>query len=362
MSNLRFPLFRIALCFAAFLCAPVFLFAQPASVKGSLQGCPPGSRLVVSNVIAGKLVPADTIVLSDKGAFSLQRQVDQTDFCVLQLLPNTDGVNAEALTVHLLLLPGEKVSLSLAYMPAINFLKVTEALGSDNMSLYRRFNNLLLEATLDPTRQPSLPNDVARLLSDNADNLMAAFLVTFFDNNISNYATLYRKVRDALIPIYPSNDFVRYLDHKISTLPALSAGDPAPDVVLNGPDGKPRRLSDLRGHVVLLDFWASWCRPCRMENPNVVRLYNQYHDRGFEVFSVSLDNNREAWLKAISDDGLVWPNHVSDLRGWSSAGGKLYGISSIPATVLIDPQGNIIARNLRGPALEAKLHELFNVK
>ena len=133
----------------------------------------------------------------------------------------------------------------------------------------------------------------------------------------------------------------------------------APDIELPSPDGFALRLSDLRGKVVLVDFWASWCRPCRMENPNVVRLYQRFHDKGFEIFSVSLDQSRDAWLKAIQDDGLLWPHHVSDLRGWNSTAGRLYGISSIPATVLVDRQGNIVARNLRGSELEKKLTEIF---
>ena len=126
-----------------------------------------------------------------------------------------------------------------------------------------------------------------------------------------------------------------------------------------GVDVHLRRLSDLRGSVVLIDFWASWCRPCRMENPNVVRLYQKYHERGFNIFSVSLDNRRDAWMKAIEDDGLVWPDHVGDLRGWQSAGGRLYGVSSIPATVLLDREGRVLARNLRGQELENKLKEIF---
>ena len=142
----------------------------------------------------------------------------------------------------------------------------------------------------------------------------------------------------------------------------IMAGDEAPDIALPDPDGNVRRLSDLRGRLVLIDFWASWCRPCRMENPNVVRLYERYHNYGFEVFSVSLDNNRDAWLKAINDDHLSWPNHVSDLRGWSSAGGRLYGIQSIPATVLVAPDGKILARNLRGPDLENALNQIFGQK
>ena len=151
---------------------------------------------------------------------------------------------------------------------------------------------------------------------------------------------------------------MKHLDSRLKSV--IMPGTEAPDIELPDPEGKLRKLSDLRGKVVLIDFWASWCRPCRAENPNVVRIYNMYHERGFEVFSVSLDKDRSAWLKAIADDHLTWPNHVSDLRGWSSAGGKLYGISSIPSTVLVGPDGKILARNLRGQQLEQKLQEIFN--
>ena len=108
----------------------------------------------------------------------------------------------------------------------------------------------------------------------------------------------------------------------------------------------------------MIDFWAAWCKPCRAENPNVVRLYNQYKDKGFEVFGVSLDRTREDWLKAIEDDGLTWPQ-VSDLKYFNSAAAELYQIEAIPATYLLDPDGKIIAKDLRGPALEAKLAKLF---
>lgn len=139
---------------------------------------------------------------------------------------------------------------------------------------------------------------------------------------------------------------------------ALRKGQPAPDIALSDPQGQVRKLSDLRGQWVLIDFWASWCRPCRIENPHVVRLYQQYHSRGFEIFGVSLDHQREAWVKAIESDGLRWI-HVSDLKGWQSAAAQLYRVSGIPFSVLVDPQGRIAAKGLRGPALEAKLKEIF---
>lgn len=172
-----------------------------------------------------------------------------------------------------------------------------------------------------------------------------------------------------------ANEYFQYLENnvinkpkprKVATPPPAAAngaglgpGDAAPDIAMAGIDGELRNLSDLRGKVVLIDFWASWCGPCRRENPHVVNAYRTYGPRGFEVFSVSLDKSRDPWLKAIEQDGLVWPGHVSDLAGWSNAAARLYGVTSIPHTVLIDPEGNIIARNLRGRALTAKLAELF---
>ena len=139
----------------------------------------------------------------------------------------------------------------------------------------------------------------------------------------------------------------------------LQEGDPAPDIVLSDLNGKQLSLSSLKGKIVLLDFWASWCGPCRMENPNVVAVYNKYKDKGFTIFSVSLDNSKDGWINAIKKDGLTWPNHVSDLKGWQSQGAALYGVRAIPATFLIDKDGNIIAKNLRGPMLEQKLSELI---
>lgn len=134
-------------------------------------------------------------------------------------------------------------------------------------------------------------------------------------------------------------------------------GDAAPEIAMNGVDGQERKLSDLRGKVVLIDFWASWCGPCRRENPTVVRAYEELKGKGFEVFSVSLDQNQDKWEAAIAQDGLTWPNHVSDLTGWSNAAARSYGVRSIPHTVLVDRDGTIISTHLRGNALLAKLSE-----
>lgn len=138
-----------------------------------------------------------------------------------------------------------------------------------------------------------------------------------------------------------------------------NVGDVAPEISLPDPNGNIISLSSLRGKYVLIDFWASWCGPCRRENPNVVRVYKEYKDKGLEIYGVSLDMNKGLWLQAIEADQLTW-KHVSDLAYWNSVVVPTYEINGIPATFLLDKDGKIIAKNLRGEALESKLKEVLN--
>jgi peroxiredoxin len=155
----------------------------------------------------------------------------------------------------------------------------------------------------------------------------------------------------------PSADYQK-LEERITILERVDIGMPLLDFRQESANGDTIALSDFKGKLLLIDFWASWCRPCRIENPHVVALYKDYHHLGFEILGVSLDTSREKWLQAIADDELEWPQ-VSDLRGWENRASELYGVRSIPHTVLISPDGIIIEKNLRGDALRAKIAELL---
>ncbi len=189
-----------------------------------------------------------------------------------------------------------------------------------------------------------------------------------FDESNLDY---YSKVANAMREKYPYSEYpdmimqdemaIRNQIEMMKNQAAMQTAGPklAPDIALQTPEGKELKLSDLRGKVVLLDFWASWCMPCRQENPNVVANYERFKSKGFTVFSVSLDTDKAAWEQAIKSDNLSWPNHVSDLKGWQTPVIQQYGVNSIPSSFLIDQDGYIIASNLRGAALEQKLLEVL---
>ena len=186
----------------------------------------------------------------------------------------------------------------------------------------------------------------------------------------------HKQVITNLTTRFPKNTLVKSMTDKIAELEksqsvagnsdaaggeepsSVKVGQVAPDFTLPDPSGKMISLSSFRGKYILVDFWASWCGPCRQENPNVVKAYQQYKGKNFTILGVSLDKTKDQWQKAIQADGLAW-NHVSDLKFWDSAVVPLYGINAIPTNFLLDPQGKVIATNLRGPALEAKLQEVL---
>jgi len=197
---------------------------------------------------------------------------------------------------------------------------------------------------------------VANIVSKNTATLASLAGIQQLDPD--KYLDLYKKAYADLSAKFPTSKYLGKLKQDVESYSKMVGGTEAPDFTLSTPKGGQLALSSFKGKVVLVDFWASWCGPCRKENPNVVRLYKKFHPKGFEILSVSLDDDKDKWLKAIEKDGLTW-NHVSDLRGWDCAAAKLYGVESIPFTVLLDKEGKIIAKSLRGVDLEKKLEELF---
>jgi len=213
-------------------------------------------------------------------------------------------------------------------------------------------------------------------INKDADNPLNFLLTSFLTPNMGfkdwdkdNLTTLKKmgaaytkRFKDSPIASNMAQQIVQIEESYNQFLTVNSKNRIAPEIALKNPEGKEIKLSSLRGQYVLIDFWASWCGPCRKELPNVVRLFNKYKSKGFTVYSVSLDKDISAWGKAIQDDQLSWPNHVSDLLGWDSEMPTLYGFQGIPHTVLIDKEGRIIDSGLRGESLEQKLNELFKNK
>jgi thiol-disulfide isomerase/thioredoxin len=191
-------------------------------------------------------------------------------------------------------------------------------------------------------------------------NDLAAIFAANYINPRNDYETL-NNLLQHLQKNKPKSKYTTQLAANLLPFVAMqnvAVGKVAPDITLTTPDGVAVALSSLRGRVVLIDFWASWCGPCRKENPNVVRTYNKYKAKGFEIYGISLDKDGNAWKQAIAADGIGWVQ-VSDLKYWDSAAAKLYGVQAIPQTFLLDRNGIIAARDLRGAALDAKVGELL---
>lgn len=201
---------------------------------------------------------------------------------------------------------------------------------------------------------------IYRFLDGKNNSFIAPFIIRRYLVYELEYESLDSLLNKLSPSIHASQDYI-FLSERAETLKKVAVGQPAVDFALNDPDGNPIAISSFRGKYLLIDFWASWCRPCRVENPNVVKLYEDFNDKGFEIIGVSFDRDRDQWLAAIVDDGLTWPQ-ISDLQYWDCAAGKLYAVSSIPATVLLDREGIIVAKNLRGDALRKKLEELYAVE
>lgn len=205
--------------------------------------------------------------------------------------------------------------------------------------------------------QKEQASSMKEFIKSNGKSVVSAYLAL---SNAYNFELAeLQELNKVFDPSIANSSYVKKLKEREETLLKLLPGNPAPDFTLNDTTGKPVSLASFKGKVVLLDFWASWCGPCRNENPNVVKAYKEFNAKGFTVFGVSLDNDKNKWLGAIAEDGLTW-QHVSELQGWNCSAARLYGVMSIPANFLLDKEGKIIASNLRGEDLVSKLKEVMN--
>jgi len=311
--------------------------------------------------------------IDSNGAFQLVAPIQSTEILRLRL----DDKNY----MMLILTPGEKVTLktsgpklgadafiegSFHTQLLYNAVNTTQMFENRKVALNQQYNEVQASPKRDSLSAVIITglklndslqkNTLKTQMLKNPASLSWIFFQDKLDmtNDIETIIT----IDAAMYKAYPDNFMVKQYHQQVAVESKTAIGASAPDIALADPDGTIRKLSSLKGKVVLLDFWASWCGPCRKENPNVVAIYAKYKDKGFEVFSVSLDKDRAGWLAAITKDNLTWPNHVSDLKYWKSAGAATYGVTSIPYTVLIDKKGKIVAKKLRGEELENKVKEL----
>jgi thiol-disulfide isomerase/thioredoxin len=325
---------------------PVTQVSSDATGKFSMKGNIPGFGLfqlrmgeTTDKIIPLTLVPNDKVKLSSKLA----------DYAIKPTLTGTDW--APVFT--------EYMSIASSFQQEL--LKLKGKVSNDELT--KRY--LILKKVVDSFAISSMdkyPSNAFNIILSSS----AAPTMGFENWDIKNLDVL-KKVADAYKETYKKSPITSALVSQVSQIEqaykasktVVPSEQVAPEISLKKPDGSDIRLSELRGSYVLIDFWASWCAPCRKESPNMVKLYNEYKNKGFTIFSVSLDKNSESWKAAIAQDGLIWPNHGSDFKMWDTPSRALYNFSSIPHTVLVNKEGMIIASGLRGEQLEQKLKAIF---
>jgi len=363
-------------------------------INGKLLSPSKGNFLYLDELRSTELITVDSSIIAEDGTFSFKRRVEFPSFYLIK----TDETNF----LTMLLEPGQKIFIK-SYQDSLNYpLSVSGSKGTELMNEYNR----RLLTTIDELKElyevyvRNLGTDQLAVVMDRLDSLaqihldeLNGYTKEYIDKNLNSLVCLvalyqqvapgeyilhpekdleyFIRVDSALSLQYPNYEPVMSLHEQVQSLksdieakklksPLGNELAEAPEIVLPDPEGDTIKLSSTRGNIVLLDFWASWCNPCRKENPNLVKAYDAYHWKGFEIYQVSLDKTKEAWIKGIEQDKLGRWIHVSDVKYWQSVVVPLYHLEKIPSSFLLDRDGRIIGTDLRGEMLQRKLAEIFS--
>lgn len=338
-----------------------------------------GETIYLEKLGSNEPVVVDSAVIDDKGDFEFSNYTPKIGFYRVKSSPQNFAM--------LVLDSADKIKLSGNLNDLGNSYKVE---GSAETKLFIEYNeiskqrdlrldslNKAFQALMEVNKMDSKKMDsLSKLFEAPYNSIVGSSNVLLIDKLKQNasmyssliavqalepdqYADVYKALDAGLSGKFPNDNNVKMFHGVVTSMLATTIGQTAPDINLTTPEGKELSLSSFKGKVVLIDFWASWCGPCRKEMPNVVKAYAKFKNKGFEIFGVSLDMDKDRWVEAIAKDGITWPQ-VSDLKQWGSSVVKLYNIQGIPYTVLLDREGKILAKNLRGEELEQKLAEVLN--
>ncbi len=342
------------------------------TIEGKFENGDPQAKIYLFALVNNNNIPVDSTVLNDKGEFKFSRSTKAVDFFKVAANQNEYVViakNGDRIKLH-----ADLNDQSMAY----EISGATEADKLQELNTYKnKYNARMAEIQANFEKQVSANPDKREMIADQlrpelikVSDDMVNFILKFANENPDALTSFY--AMNSLNPSEYEEQFIAYSDKikskfndnqavtdflvRMAKLKSVQVGQDAPAFTMNGIDGKPISLADFKGKYVLLDFWASWCMPCRNENPNIVRAYNTYKDKNFTILGISLDKDPKAWEQAIAADKLTWA-HASELSDFEGPTVRLYQIEAIPSSFLIDPTGKIIAKNLRGDELAAFLEK-----
>jgi len=368
---------------------------KTVEISGTLINPISGKYIYLEELLPSELKRIDSALIGADGTFNFKKRVSTPSFYILQLANNNSLI--------MLLEPGDNIIMN-AFFDSLSY--PSALAGSKSTALMIEYDNQLRNSakklrSLNEIYVENIDNPMLDIIFESLDSLSKVYMdeintytKNYIDENTGSLVSLmalfqqvapnlyvmeptedfeyFVKVDNALSKKYPDNMFVKTLHEQILDMTDIIENgtfnlnnDDAinnkevPDISLPTPNGDIVKLSSTRGSVVLLDVWAAWCGPCRMENPNLVKVYDKYHAKGFQIYQVSLDRTKDAWVRGINEDKLDRWIHVSDLKYWNSSVVRQYGIQAIPYNLLLDQNGRVIAANLRGEALERKLAEIF---